>query len=217
MLHSLEDGAATVTSEGGSRKANTGRLWTAGSLVRLGKTSHGDGTAPAGGMAGAVKALDPGGGGSQAQHWTAEDQIDTSCTRYHYTAQSSRGRMGAAARCHNHPDGPMPADPFGPAYCVVNGPIGGLLRPRQDDHRQVEHAGVQQAVPGGGLISRRAVLRSGVRPVRLPRRRRRPRPDGEDARSSCQLAPAGTLQKVREIVAETLHNIVDPIVYDEAV
>ena len=25
----------------------------------------------------------------------------------------------------------------------------GLLRPRQDDHRQVEHAGVQQALPGG--------------------------------------------------------------------
>ncbi len=33
-----------------------------------------------------------------------------------------------------------------------------------------------------GLISRGAVLRSRVRAVRLPRRRRRPRPDGEDAR-----------------------------------
>ena len=36
----------------------------------------------------------------------------------------------------------------------------GVLRPRQDDHRQVEHAGVQQAFQAGGLITRRAVLRS---------------------------------------------------------
>ena len=61
------------------------------------------------------------------------------------------------------------------------GPTAALLRPRQDDHRQVEHAGVQQAVPGRrpDLAARGAAL--GVRPVRLPRRRRRPRPDGEDA------------------------------------
>ena len=57
----------------------------------------------------------------------------------------------------------------------------GLLRPRQDDHRQVEHDGVQQAVPGRRphLPPRGAAL--DVRPVRLRPRRRRPRPDGEDA------------------------------------
>ena len=57
--------------------------------------------------------------------------------------------------------------------------------------------GLQPRVPGGraDLAARDAAL--GVRPVRLPRRRRRPRPDGEDARSSCRSsAPAGTSQTV---------------------
>ena len=60
-------------------------------------------------------------------------------------------------------------------------PQRGLLRPRQDDHRQVEHPRLLQAVPGrrADLARRGAPL--GVRPVRLRRRRRRPRPDREDA------------------------------------
>ena len=60
-------------------------------------------------------------------------------------------------------------------------PDCGVLRSRQDDHRQVEHVGVQPRVPGrrADLAGSRAAL--GVRAVRLPRRRRRPRPDGEDA------------------------------------
>ena len=84
-------------------------------------------------------------------------------------------------------------------------PHRGLLRPRQDDHRQVEHAGLQPRVPGGRahLATRDAAL--GLRPVRLLHRRRRPRPDGQDARRSCRsCAPAGTSPTVREIVAETL-------------
>ena len=45
----------------------------------------------------------------------------------------------------------------------------------------------------GGLINRRAVLKQRLRAVRLPRRRRRPRPDGADAGATCpRCAPAGT-------------------------
>ena len=57
-----------------------------------------------------------------------------------------------------------------------------------------------------------------LRPVRLPRRRRRPRPDGADARSTCpRCAPGWDVQQVKDIVAETLHDLIDPMVYDEAV
>ena len=56
-----------------------------------------------------------------------------------------------------------------------------------------------------------------LRAVRLPRRRRRPRPDGADARTTCpRWRPAGTSQQVKDIVAETLHDLIDPIIYDEA-
>ena len=58
---------------------------------------------------------------------------------------------------------------------------GSVLRPRQDDHREVEHARVQPRVPGRRSDLPRCGAAVGVRTVRLPRRRRRPRPDGEDA------------------------------------
>ena len=96
-------------------------------------------------------------------------------------------------------------------------PDGGLLRPRQDDHREVEHAGVQPLVLPGRADQppRRAAQR--VRPVRLPGRRRRPRPDGADARSTCRRCATGwDVQQVKDIVAETLHELIDPIIYDEA-
>ena len=122
-------------------------------------------------------------------------------------------RRGRRARCGRQPGRGRPT------YDGAHGapPHRGLLRPRQDDHRQVEHAGVQQAVLGRrpDHPARRAAL--GVRAVRLPRRRRRPRPDGEDAAFLSQLCAGWDVATVREIVAETLHNIVDPIVYDEAV
>ncbi len=68
----------------------------------------------------------------------------------------------------------------GPLRTLDRPPFGGVLRPRQDDHRQVELPGVQQAVPGRRPDHPRRDAALGVRPVRLPRRRRRPRPDGED-------------------------------------
>ena len=58
---------------------------------------------------------------------------------------------------------------------------GSLLRPRQDHHREVEHACLQPRVPGRRADLARSGAAVGVRPVRLPRRRGRPRPDGEDA------------------------------------
>ena len=95
---------------------------------------------------------------------------------------------------------------------------GSVLRPRQDDHREVEHACLQPRVPGRRPDLARGGAALGVRPVRLPRRRRRPRPDGEDAAVHvAAVRRAGTSQTVKEIVGDTLHNIVDPLVYDEAV
>ena len=61
-----------------------------------------------------------------------------------------------------------------------------------------------------GLINRRTVLRSGVRPVRLPRRRRRPRPDGADAAVPQSMVAGWAVAQVREVVAETLHELDRP-------
>lgn len=61
-------------------------------------------------------------------------------------------------------------------------PHSGLLRPGQDGHCEVQHAHLQQV-----LLPRRADQPQGgpahrIRPVRLPRRRYGPRPDGADSR-----------------------------------
>ena len=56
-----------------------------------------------------------------------------------------------------------------------------VLRPGQDDHRQVEHAGLQPVVLPGRADQPPGRPAQRLRPVRLPRRRRRPRPDGADA------------------------------------
>ena len=61
------------------------------------------------------------------------------------------------------------------------GPSGRLLRPRQDDHREVERAGLQPAVLRRRPDQPAARAAQHLRAVRLPHRRRRPRPDGEDA------------------------------------
>ena len=61
-------------------------------------------------------------------------------------------------------------------------PDRGLLRPRQDDHRQVQHARLQPSFYHGGLINRRAVLRSAYAQFVYLARRRRPRADGPHAR-----------------------------------
>ena len=68
----------------------------------------------------------------------------------------------------------------------------------------------------GGLINRRAVLAHRIRPVRVPARRRRPRPDGADAQVPLRAVPRLERPAGREIVAETLHDLIDPIIYDEA-
>ena len=68
----------------------------------------------------------------------------------------------------------------------------------------------------GGLINRRAVLQECLCPVRLPGRRRGPRPDGEDAAVPLHPARGWNVQQVREIVAETLHGLIDPLIYEEA-
>ena len=69
----------------------------------------------------------------------------------------------------------------------------------------------------GGLINRRAVLRSAYAQFVYLVGRRRPRPDGADAgTTSPRWPPAGTSQQVKDIVAETLHELIDPMIYDEA-
>ena len=92
-----------------------------------------------------------------------------------------------------------------------------VLRPGQDDHRQVQHAGVQPPLLPGRADQPPGRAAQRVRAVRLPGGRRRPRPDGADARTtSRRWRPAGTSQQVKDIVAETLHELIDPIIYDEA-
>ena len=93
----------------------------------------------------------------------------------------------------------------------------GLLRPRQDDHRQVEHVGLQQALPSGrpdhaprGAASAYAqfvFLVGGADHDQMEKMRQ----------FMSQLVAGWDVATVREIVADTLHNIVDPLVYDEAV
>ena len=88
-----------------------------------------------------------------------------------------------------------------------NAADGRVLRPRQDDHREVEHAAFSRPFYAGGLINRRAGAAQRVRPVRLPAGWCRPRPDGADARLPVRSwCPAGTSQTVTAIVAETLHH-----------
>ena len=70
----------------------------------------------------------------------------------------------------------------------------------------------------GGLIARRAVLRSAYAQfVYLVGGADHDQMEQMRAVHVRRCAPAGTSQQVREIVAETLHELVDPIVYDEAV
>ena len=69
----------------------------------------------------------------------------------------------------------------------------------------------------GGLINRRAVLRSAYAQFVYPGRGRRSRPDGAHAGVPVRAVTGWDVQAVKDIVAETLHTIVDPIVYDEAV
>ena len=61
-----------------------------------------------------------------------------------------------------------------------------VLRPRQDDHRQVERAGLQPAVLRRWAHQPPPRAAQRLRAVRVPGRRRRPRPDGEDARVPLQ-------------------------------
>ena len=69
----------------------------------------------------------------------------------------------------------------------------------------------------GGLINRRAVLRSAYAQFVYLVGRRRPRPDGADAGVPVRRWRRGwDVQQVKEIVAETLHELIDPIIYDEA-
>ena len=92
-----------------------------------------------------------------------------------------------------------------------------LLRPRQDGHREVEHAGLQPV-----LLPRRSDQPSGraahrLRPVRLSSLGGADHDQMERMRKYLSALCRGwNVQQVREIVAETLHDLIDPIIYDEA-
>ena len=68
----------------------------------------------------------------------------------------------------------------------------------------------------GGLVNRRAVLKSSLRAVRVPPRRRT-RTDGQMRDYLKALCAGWQVQQVHDIVAETLHDLIDPLVYAEAV
>ena len=112
----------------------------------------------------------PGGMGRADTAQIAERSAGPGCTRRRQEA-NIRGTSSPAAPCPLCWPGGQPSA----------GAHRRLLRPGQDDHREVEHAGLQPV-----LLPRRADQPPGraahrLRPVRLPRRRRRPRPDGADA------------------------------------
>src|ERR1700709_2251549 len=69
----------------------------------------------------------------------------------------------------------------------------------------------------GGLISRRAVLRSAYAQFVYTVGGADPDPMGKMGQFCSALCGGWDVQTVRDIVAETLHNVVDPLVYDEAV
>ena len=121
-------------------------------------------------------------GRAGARLWTAPARRTPVWTR-RVRAAASAGRGSTDSwtmRAHGAP--PRSMEQPQSAVQLPPAPVRGVLRPRQDDHRQVELAGVLQAVPGRRPDHPRRDAAVGVRPVRLPRRRRRPRPDGEDPR-----------------------------------
>ena len=67
----------------------------------------------------------------------------------------------------------------------------------------------------GGLINRRAVARSGYASCFIPRRSRRPRWSGCGGRSP-RMCTGWDVAQVHDDRPETLHEIVEPLVYAEA-
>ena len=92
-----------------------------------------------------------------------------------------------------------------------------VLRPGQDDHREVEHAGVQPLLLPGRTDQPPGRAAQRVRAVRLPRRAAPTTTRWSGCgRTSPRWPPAGTSSRSRQIVAETLHQLIDPLIYDEA-
>ena len=168
---------------------------------------------PPGGRAGAVCESDPG-GMDRTHHLPAEAGTPSGCTRGASVANVRAHHLAAFCRLYAR----GVADPA-PQRTSVAVP-----------HRTAAFFDLDKTIIAKSstlafsrsVLPRRADQPAGraaqrVRPVRLPRRRRRPRPDGTDARVPLgDVRRAGTSQQVKEIVAETLHDLIDPIIYDEA-
>ena len=117
------------------------------------------------------------GAAAYVDRWRRDHLRTRGVPRYAAPVHDRRHRLRSADRAalrRRIPSLDWPHVPDGP-------PDGRVLRPRQDHHREVEHAGVLAAVPGRGADHPGRDAAQRLRAVRLPGRRRRPRPDGEDA------------------------------------
>ena len=184
------------------------------------------GRPPPGGERGPSGRLAPG-GGSQARFWTAEDQISTSCTRI--ATECNRVRPSDATADAQPPDRPNAAWParvslLSPVMThtptCANGHMTGTAAFFDLDKTIIARSSslaFSRPFYASGLINRRTVLRSAYAQfVYLV--------GGADhdqmerMREYLQSMVAGwPVAQVREVVAETLHELIDPIVYDEAV
>ncbi len=95
--------------------------------------------------------------------------------------------------------------------------VGGVLRSRQDDHRQSSTLAFSKPFFQGGLLTRRAVLRSAYANFMFA-------VSGADHDQLekmraylTQMVAGWDVETVRQFVSETLHTIIDPLVFDEAV
>ena len=91
-----------------------------------------------------------------------------------------------------------------------------LLRPRQDGHRQGVHRGVREDLLSGGLDLEVHYLASSGLAARLPAPRCERAEAREGARVVLELTKAGTRKRSRRLVREALDDIVEPIIYAEA-
>ena len=91
---------------------------------------------------------------------------------------------------HLTPNGGRLCSPRGkPLRASLDSPYCRVLRPGQDRHCEVEHADLQQVLLPGRPDQSAGRTAHRVHPVRVPGGRRRPRPDGADARVSLRPLP----------------------------
>ncbi len=91
-----------------------------------------------------------------------------------------------------------------------------VLRLGQDRHREVQHPRLQPAVLRSGTAQSADGDREHLCPVPVPDVRRRPRPGATHARVHRRDVRGWDVEQIKSIVAETLHEIVDPLVFQEA-